>query len=337
MVTMKAVRLVAAVATLAVLAAACSGDDDEGATTTTAELTAETTTSVVAVDDSSARTYDLPGDRVFPEGVAYDPSSNRAFVSSSEDGTVFQLDLETGEVSEFLAAGADGRTAALGMDVDTDRGRLWIAGGDSESVFVYGIEDGELIASLPVPDPPDGSLINDVTVTEDGDAYVTNSGAPFVYKVSGSGEGVGDIEVWLDYTVSTIPATGAILLNGIASTPDGHLLAIHSSNGQLYRIDIDAKEAVAVDSGGEAVGFDGLALDGTTLYGVTPTAVIVSDLGDDFATASVVGSITDATFAFPTTVALAPGERLLLANSQFDQPDAPVLPFTVSDVRRAVD
>ena len=92
-----------------------------------------------------------------------------------------------------------------------------------------------------------------------------------------------------------------------------------------------------VDTGGESAGFDGLALAGTTLYGVTPGSVIQTDLAADFASGTVAGSITDETFAFPTTVALLPGNRLLLANSQFDAPDEPALPFTVSDVSRQLD
>lgn len=332
--------VVATAVALTLLGAACSSGDDGGgdaATTTTgADTDATTSTTAAGPDDGATRTYDLPGDAVFPEGVAYHSASDRAFVSSSEDGTIFEIDLGTGEVSEFSAAGADGRDNALGMAVDEENGRLWIAGGETPSVFVYDLgsgdlEDGEMIAALPVPDPPEGSVINDVAVTDDGDAYVTNSGAPFVYKVAGSGDSLGDAEVWLDYAGSAIPAEGAILLNGIVARGD-QLLTIHSGSGELFRIDQATQEIVVVDTGGEIVGLDGLALDGSTLYGVTPAEVVVSSLSEDLTSAEVQSSITDPTFAFPTTVALLSGDRLLVANSQFDKRDAPVLPFTASDV-----
>jgi len=61
-----------------------------------------------------ARTYALPGDQVFPDGVAYDHTSNSFFTGSTNDGTVFS------------AGGTDGRTAAIGMKVDIKTRRLWI-------------------------------------------------------------------------------------------------------------------------------------------------------------------------------------------------------------------
>ncbi len=338
MVAVRAGRIIGAVIALVLLGAACSGDDDSSAEsdgTTTTESVAETTTST-AVPVEGTHVYDLPGDRVHPEGIAYDPTDDRLFVSSSADGTIFQVDRGTGAVSEFLAPGADGRATALGMAVDEEHGRLWIAGGVSAMVFTYDLGSGELLASSAVPDPPAGSIVNDVTIVSNGDAYLTNSGAPLLYKVPAADDQIGDAELWLDYSESEIPSDIPLTLNGIVATPDGHLLAVHMVTQQLFRFETGTREIVEVDTGGDGVGADGLALDGTTLYGVQPDSVVVTELSDDFSSGTVTGQVTDDSFMFATTVALVPGDRMAVPNAQFDAQEAPVLPFTVSELGRAV-
>lgn len=332
----------------ALLLAACDdgGSDDGGAdggpdpTTATSAPTGDSTGTTSATGtgalapDAPTQAIALPGDQVFPEGVAYDEVSGAFFVSSSEDGTIYRAGLGATEAGEYLPAGADGRTAALGMAVDAQRRRLWIAGGASQTVFAYDLDTDELLAALPVPDGGDASLVNDVTVTDDGDAYVTNSGLPVIYRASITDDGSADLEVWLDHTDTAIPADTGILLNGIVATGDGHLLTVHTATQQLYRIDLATKDVVAVDTGGEPVGGDGLAIDGTTVFGVSPTSVIRTELADDFASGEVVGETTDEAFAFATTIALVPDGRMLVVNAQFTARQDPVLPFTVLDLAR---
>lgn len=302
-------------------------DDPTGTTTTAAG-------SGALAPDAPTQAIAVPGDQVFPEGVAYDEGSGTFFVSSSDDGTIYRSELGATEAEEYLPAGADGRTAALGMAVDAERRRLWIAGGTSQTVFAYDLDTDELLAALPVPDGSGASLVNDVTVTDDGDAYVTNSGLPVLYRASIADDGTADLEVWLDHTDTPIPTDTGILLNGIVPTGDGHLLAVHTATQKLYRIDLATKEIVVVDTGGEPVGGDGLAIDSTTVFGVSPTSVIRTELADDFASGQVVGETTDPAFAFATTVALVPEERMLVVNAQFTAREDPVLPFTVLDLPR---
>ena len=62
-----------------------------------------------------AKTYALPGNQVFPEGIAYASISNSFFVGSTNDGSIFKGDLTDGQVSVFSAGGADNRTAVTGL------------------------------------------------------------------------------------------------------------------------------------------------------------------------------------------------------------------------------
>lgn len=77
----------------------------------------------------SAQIYNLPGEAVFPEGIAADAEAGVFFVSSTTDGTILQGDIATGEVSVFVA-GPQPPFTTIGLDVDS-QGRLWVAGGGS--------------------------------------------------------------------------------------------------------------------------------------------------------------------------------------------------------------
>ena len=67
--------------------------------------------------------YVLPGDAVFPEGIAEDPNGVTFYVSSENGGAVFRGRTDAPELEAWLPAGADGRTQALG----TAPGGCWSA------------------------------------------------------------------------------------------------------------------------------------------------------------------------------------------------------------------
>src|SRR6266511_3174886 len=69
-------------------------------------------------------TYELPGRKVYPEGITADPHTGDLYTGSYEDGTIFKLTPGHRVAEQFLPAGADGRTRALGLKVD-QAGRLW--------------------------------------------------------------------------------------------------------------------------------------------------------------------------------------------------------------------
>jgi Cu-Zn family superoxide dismutase len=322
----------------ALVAAAC-GDDSSGSSAESedaASTTAVAPTTPVSAAEPAVRegtvTYDLPGDAVFPEGVAYDPATDRFLVSSTSDGTVFEVDRSSGEASVFSDAGADGRDTAVGLATDPDRRRLWVAGGRGQTAYVYDLDSGDLIADYEA-EPVDGSLVNDVVVAHDGDAYLTDSGPrPTLFRVAEGDDGPGDLEEWLDLDATPIPTDAGINLNGIVATDDGrYVLAVHLTEGQLYRIDRETQEVTAVGDPGTLAGGDGMVLDGTRLWVVAAGGVNGFALDESFSTLVPGPTVTDETFAFPTTAAVVDG-RLLVVNSQFDAGESPRLPFTVSEV-----
>ncbi len=300
-----------------------------GKTTTKEAPTEEAATG----EESANRTFALPGGRVFPEGVAYDPASGDFFVGSTQDGAVYKGNVrgDSREMEVFLERGEDGRSSVTGMKVD-ERGRLWIAGRTTGRAFVYDAGSGDLIQAFETPRTAE-TLINDVTVTEDA-AYFTDSFRPVLFRVPLTSGGLGEVEPWLDFRGTPIRYRGGFNLNGIAATEDGRfLITVQFNTGRLYRIDSETREITEIDLGGETLRTgDGLLLDGRTLYVVreVPGEVVPVRLSEDFASGTAGEAFSDPSFRFPTTIARY-DDRLLVVNSQLNT-GSPQLPFTVSSI-----
>lgn len=281
--------------------------------------------------------YILPGDAVFPEGIAFQDSTGNFYVSSTTDGTILRGHFKNEAAEVFLPGGVDGRTTAIGLKVDRG-GRLFVAGGGTGKVFIYNIKTKALIASFANNASP--TFVNDVAVTRDGAAYFTDSLSPFLYKVSADRSGTFSFERWLDFTGTPLVYQTGFNVNGIVATRNGkYLIVVQSNTGKLFRITIANKKVVEIDLGGATVtNGDGLLLrGGTALYVARNALGLIAKvrLSDNYTKGRVVSETTDPSFAFPTTIAEARG-RLLVVNSQFNRrgpPPTPVLPFTVSSVR----
>ena len=248
---------------LALAAVACDGTGDGGGEDNGGNARSQTTQEV-----SSAERYVLPGEQVFPEGVAYRSETGDFYVGSTTDGTVFRGNVEGGpkEAKVFLEPESDGRTTAIGMEVDKER-RLFIAGGETGRIFVYDIESANLVRRLDTPDA-EPTFLNDVAVTPNGGAYFTDSMRPVLFRVTSTDGGVGEAEPWLNLEGTPAEYEEGFNFNGIDATEDGrYLVAVQSNTGELFRIDTESKEVVEIDLGGETLANgDGLLLDGRTVY-----------------------------------------------------------------------
>lgn len=293
-------------------------------------------------------TYDLPGEQIFPEGIAYDPATNAFYVGSTNDGTIYRGDLETGDVTVFAEAGADGRTAVTGIKVDGE-GRLYAAGRQTGQLFIYDVSTGDLLGQFENGLGEGETLVNDIAITPDGSAYITDSFNPVLYRISsdavdattppGAEPAATQLDVFLDFTGTVFEYGDGFNANGIVATTDGAFLLIVSfDSGRLFRVEVGTASVTEVDLGGAILtGGDGLALDGQTLYVVRDTegGITPVDLADDFASGSVGEGFTDPTFDYPTTMALVGDGTALVVNSQLDMEQdggQPSLPFTVSRI-----
>lgn len=284
-------------------------------------------------------TIALPGAQVFPEGVAFDDATERFFVGSTTDGTIFRGRLRDPEAEVFLPGGQNGRTFAVGMKVDA-QGRLIIAGGPTGMVWVYNIATGAFITRFDNGLPENETFLNDLAVAPNGDVFVTDSFSPTIWRIPAAdlvpSNEVETLEPWLDLEGTAIQFEEGFNLNGIVATADGQsLLTVQSNTGELFRISIGSMAVTEVDLGTLLlIGGDGLLLDGQELVVIGNGRVQVVQLSAGLASGTLVETIVDPSFATPTTGAFADG-LLLVVNSQFaQQQGTPMLPFTISVIER---
>ncbi|MFG2493549.1 SMP-30/gluconolactonase/LRE family protein [Streptomyces caniferus] len=288
--------------------------------------------------------FDLPGDRIYPEGIAADPRTGEIYVGSYETGAVYKATPGHRAARIFLPSGTDGRTTANGLKVDR-AGRLWVTD-STAGVAVYDLHDRKLIARFDVPGRVK-PFVNDLAIAPDGSAYVTDSNRGVLYRVTpgqlaraAAHGGRAELTTAYDLThvLPSIPA-GSPGLNGIVVDPSGrYLLTVNTTAGTLYRVDLasGAVRHVTLRGGGVLHG-DGLDMRGNTLWVVHNTTNAISrwKVGDDGRSARRGRSITDPSLQVPTTMVHS-GGRLFVVRSQFDKggpmgPGTPQ-PFTVAEV-----
>ncbi|TYB42790.1 SMP-30/gluconolactonase/LRE family protein [Actinomadura chibensis] len=288
----------------------------------------------------------LPGDRVYPEGIAADPRHGDLYAGSFQDGAVYRMRPGHRVAEVFLPAGADGRSTANGLKVDR-AGRLWVTSSAS-GVAVYDTRTRRLLARFDVPGPgTDARFVNDLAITPDGTAYLTDSFRSVVYRVT-PGDlarargGRGTLSVAFDLDDVLDPhKPGDFTLNGIVADPTGRfLLAADAHGGDLYRLDLaTGGSGRTVLQGADMLHADGLELQHGRLWTVhnVDDRIVRWRVAPDGRTARREASLTDASLQLPTTLARLRG-TLYVVRSQFDKggplgDGTPELPFTIAAVR----
>lgn len=289
----------------------------------------------------STATIALPGDAIFPEGIA--AKGKYIYTGSSADGRIFRAE-RRGTTGELLSpAGDQGRTAAIGMKIDRS-GHLVVAGGPTGTVFVLDRETGATLgkyarpaAGAYVPGTP--TFLNDVAIAKNGDAYITDSFSAVIYRIPAASLAAptmtGVLEEWLTLAGTPIVYQNGFNLNGIVAYKNRFLIVVQSNTGKLYRIRIGSKQVTEISvRGADIVGGDGLVLHDNRLYVVNRGEVDVLKMKRKFRSARLRTTITDATFDSPTTAALHKG-RLYVVNSQFGKQatGTAAAPFTISVIK----
>ncbi|WP_043658778.1 SMP-30/gluconolactonase/LRE family protein [Nocardia thailandica] len=269
--------------------------------------------------------FGLPGDRAYPEGIALDPRSGDTYVGSYSTGAIYRAAAGASRAEEFLAAGADGRATANGLAVD-GRGRLWVID-STAGVTVYDTATRAPLARFDVPGPAP-HFVNDLALTPDGTAYLTDSVRNVLYAVAPERVDRGErgtlaVAAELAAALPQPVAPDALELNGIVADPAGRfLLVVAMTSGTLIRVDptgATAPRAIAL-TGGDVRHGDGLALDGRTLWVVHNVDDTISrwTLNADGTAATREATFHDPALQIPTTMVRS-GHRALVVSSQFDK------------------
>ena len=275
---------------------------------------------------ASAQSDPLPDRIVFdcdgrmPEGIEYDSERNLFLVGSLTEGTIFSVS-DTGTFTPFIEDEA--LITSVGLEIDTRHQRLLVAVSDDTAfrenvrgralLGSYDLVDGERhfmvdLGEL-VPDFP--HFANDVTVDDEGNAYVTDSVAPVIYKVASH----GNASVLLEDDRLLIDRFGG---NGIVYHPTGSLI-VGISGVELYNIPIADPEAWIVVETEEVISADGMIWhpDGSLVV-VSGNEILKLVSDDDWVTAEVAQRSRRHQ---ATTVALR-GEEVYAVYPRMSEPDA---------------
>lgn len=291
-------------------------------------------------DAGAATTYRLAGPGTYPEGIGV--VGDRYYVGATSDGTLYEGRLDKKQATVFSRGGEDGRTTAIGIKATAER--LYVAGGGTGLVFVYDRRSGDLLARYTNGGSAAGAtFLNDLALTGDGDAYVTDSQRPVLYRIPAAVPTDGrtlPLEVAVDFRGTAFEYVQGFNANGIAISGTSAYV-VQSATGELFRVALDGSDRVdqvaVTDGEGDPYALtagDGLLLRDGDLYVLQNARELLVRLDLDGLQARVVSRTTDETFQFPTTLAAA-GGRFLVVNSQFDRRSAgtaPERPFTVSSI-----
>jgi len=217
----------------------------------------------------------VPQTALSPEGIQYDEVNKRFIVSSRTQGRIGTVR----DDSTYTLLADDPRlVSTIGLNLDATRQRLLAAVSDNGANTTRTTATTlRKLAALASFNPSTGALLsyvdlgalrptlphfaNDIAVDALGNAYITDSLSPIIYKVDVQGVAT----VFLENT--QLSGGTGFGLNGIVYHPDGYLLVAKSNDGTLFKVPIASPASFApVTSSQSLMGADGmLLLNSTTL------------------------------------------------------------------------
>jgi sugar lactone lactonase YvrE len=287
---------------------------------------------------------------LYPEGVQYDAANARFFVSSQTTGRVGQVD-DTGMYNTYVDNAQ--LVSTIGLKLDETRGRLLAAVSDPgyntqrtsaatlrklAKLAIFNRDKPQLspqFIDLGALRPALNHFANDIAVDALGNAYVTDSFAPIIYKVDTQ----GNATVFLENAQLSAPA-GAFGLNGIVFHPDGYLLVAKSDEGAIIKVPIaNPTSFTKLTTSQNLMGADGIRLqDNNTLQVACNSQAKVYRLSsaDGWGSAVLYGTFTTPP-QYPTTLTARGNTDGYVLYSNLNALQAsqtpPVSVFTIAQLR----
>jgi DNA-binding beta-propeller fold protein YncE len=257
---------------------------------------------------------------LIPEGITYDPANHNFFISSINKEKVVMVN-ENGVASDFLASGQDGILQTLGMKVDVLKRRLWVVSNKDgnnrhqSAVHIFDIESGKLIKKF-LLEKDTAHLFNDLALSANGDAFITDSYSHVIYTVPADLSGL-----------RTLAESGSFLKgsNGLTVSPDNKILYVATAEG-ITMINLKTLDIIPIrtDENITASGIDGLVFYKGSLIGVTNSKNAESEMfiaryrlspAQDEITDMIFIDKGNPLFNLPTTCVIAEDYLYCLANT----------------------
>ncbi|CAN6320246.1 unnamed protein product [Urochloa humidicola] len=221
-----------------------------------------------------------------------------------------------GEAAEERVVLADPDAAgrvALGLAVDAPRRRLLLVYADRMPRFgyaalgAYELGSWRRIFLTRLDVPGESTFPDDVASDEDGNAYVTDATGNKIWKVGPDGALLSIIK---NATFTQRPGTAHNLigLNGIVFHPNGYLLTVHTTGGDLFKVDPKTETVSVVKVQGSLKRGDGLELLSATRLVVAGMPSRLVESSDDWETASVTGQYVGPIHRVPSSATVKDGD-----------------------------
>jgi hypothetical protein len=224
--------------------------------------------------------------------------------------------------------------SVLGIAVDAPRDRLWAVSSDlgasvkpssagpkhTAAVGLYQLSSGKPLAFVDLAPLSAGPhLLNGLALDGAGNAYVTDSFSPTIYKV----DAAGAASIFLQ---SAQFEGDGINLNGLVVHPDGYLLVVKKSDGALFKVPLDRPSAFTrVQLERPLLAGDGLVLVGKrtllVIANQTPSAksnAAISITSSDGWSNARTSATLPLGNVYPTT-AVRRDDRLYVVHSELNQ------------------
>ena len=196
-------------------------------------------TSLASVVQAQARIEVTINDTlVSPENLTSGKDGTVYFGSTSK-GTIYRAAPGAARAEPWILAAATGLTNVLGVLADDKTNTLWVcqnATGGRGGAPVAGetaLRSFDLKSGAPkgkYPFPPNAGICNDIAVSADGAAYVSESFRGRIHRLR---PGATQLEVWVtDQQLDVI--------DGLTFLADGALYANNFTSGRLYRVAVNA-------------------------------------------------------------------------------------------------
>lgn len=300
-----------------------------------------------AIPEQPTARIEFNAPETYPEGIAYDSISDVYFVSSARLGNIGKV-TPAGVYSTVITDPTF--KSSYGVKVHPDGKRVFACVGDANYSKFSTPETKKKMARLVGIDMATGKKTDDINLanlvsgnhfpndlTFDGqqNAYVTDSFANVIYKVTQSGKATV-------FAQSPMFKTEGVGLNGIVYHPSGYLLTVSGGTGTIYKIDLNNPKKIT------KVMTDQFFMDGDGLLLTGKEKLIVVQNGgsdkiyeltsmDNWSSAKLSASTLGADrFTYPSTATKAK-DKVWIMNAKFseltDSTSVPSKKFAIQHAR----
>lgn len=281
----------------------------------------------IAIKPSTRIAFDAADSH--PEGIAYDSVQDVYYVSSARLGKIGKV---TPQGVYSVLHGDSSLKSTYGMKIHPDGKRLFVCVGDANYSKFTSADTRKKMARLISIDLASGKKMsdtdlsgllpgkhfpNDLTFDNNGNAYVTDSYAHAIYKITAQGEASV-------FARDKKFETEGIGVNGIVFHPAGYLLVDNSNTGQIYKVDLKnpaVVNKVAIDQ--YFLGGDGLLLNNAKRLTIVVNGgndkIFQLESEDNWQSARLAATTLIADrFTYPAT-ATRKGDDVWIMNARFNE------------------